>query len=179
MNPTTWRFHLRRGVVFQDGTPFNAEAVKFSFDRALSQKTPARGLSMAGPISGVNVVDDNTVDISTPKPYGPFLASVSEVFVFGIVSPAAVGKYGAEFGRHPVGTGPFAFNSWQPNSQIILKRNDTYWGEKPKIERLVFRLIPEASAQLIALGTGEISGIVSPDANILPRLRPRHGRDRL
>lgn len=171
INPTTWRFHLRHGVTFHDGTPFNAQAVKFTFDRALDAKTPARGLSMAGPVSGAAVVDDYTVDISTPKPYGPFLHSMTQVFVFGIVSPTAVKKYGDDFGRNPVGTGPFAFDSWQQNNQIVLKRNDGYWGGKPKIDRLVFRVIPEASAQLIALGTGEIDGIVSPDANVLPRLK--------
>jgi peptide/nickel transport system substrate-binding protein len=171
VSPTTWRFRLRRGVTFHDGTPFNAQAVKFTFDRVLNEKTPARGLSMAGPISGVKVVDDHTVEISTPKPYGPFLHSMSEVFVFGIVSPTAVEKHGAEFGRNPVGTGPFAFDSWQQNSHIVLRRHDNYWGEKPRIDRLVFRMIPEASAQLIALGVGETSGIVAPDANILPRLR--------
>jgi peptide/nickel transport system substrate-binding protein len=171
INPTTWRFHLRHGVTFHDGTPFNAQAVKFTFDRVLDKKTPARGLSMAGPISGAAVIDDYTIDISTPKPYGPFLHSMSQVFVFGIVSPTAVEKYGADFGRHPVGTGPFAFESWQQNSQLVLKRNDRYWGESVKIDHLVFRVIPEASAQLIALGTGEISGIVSPDSNLLPRLR--------
>lgn len=171
VDPTTWRFHLRRGVTFHDGTPFNAQAVKFTFDRVLDEQAPARGLSMAGPISGAKVIDDYTVEISTPKPYGPFLHSMSQVFNFGIVSPASVEKYGADVGRNPVGTGPFAFESWQQNNQIVLKRNESYWGEEPKIDRLVFRVIPEASAQLIALGTGEISGIVSPDSNILPRLR--------
>ena len=91
--------------------------------------------------------------------------------MFGIVSPAAVEKYGADFARNPVGTGPFSFKSWEQNKQIVLVRNDKYWGEKPKIDQLVFRVIPEASAQLIALGTGEVSGIVAPDGNILPRLR--------
>jgi peptide/nickel transport system substrate-binding protein len=171
VSPTTWRFKLRRGVTFHDGTPFNAQAVKFTFDRVLNEKTPARGLSMAGPISGAKVIDDYTVEISTTKPYGPFLHSMSEAFVFGIVSPAAVAKYGADFGRNPVGTGPFSFKSWEQNKQIVLTRNDKYWGDKPKIDQIVFRVIPEASAQLIALGTGEVSGIVSPDGNILPRLR--------
>ena len=57
-SPTTWHFKLRRGVTFHDGTPFNAQAVKFTFDRVLNEKTPARGLSMAGPISGAKVIDD-------------------------------------------------------------------------------------------------------------------------
>lgn len=170
-SPSTWRFHLRQGVMFHDGTPFNADAVKFTFDRALNEQTPARGLSMAGPFTGVEVIDDYTVDISTTDSYGPFLSALSEVFVFGIVSPTAVEKFGEDFGRNPVGTGPFKFTSWEQNAQIVLSRSDDYWGEAPQIDELVFRVIPESSSQLIALGTGEIDGIISPDANILPRLR--------
>jgi peptide/nickel transport system substrate-binding protein len=87
------------------------------------------------------------------------------------VSPAGVKKYGADFGRNPIGTGPFQFKSWQQNSQIVLSRFEKYWEQAPAIEQIVFRVIPEASAQLIALSTGEIDGIVSPDAEIIPRLR--------
>lgn len=170
INPKTWRFHLREDVQFHDGTPFNAQAVKFTFDRALNEENPARGLSMAGPISKVEVVDEHTVDISTTEPYGPFLQAISEVFVFGIVSPTAVEKHGDEYGRHPVGTGPFAFESWDKNSQIVLERNDNYWGDKAKIDRLVFRVIPEASSQVLAFGAQEIDGIMSPDPSLLPRL---------
>ena len=170
-NPKTWRYHLRKGVKFHDGTPFNAEAVKFTFDRALNKERPARGLSMAGPISDVKVVDEYTVDISTPKPYGPFHQAISEVFVFGIVSPSAVKKYGDDFGRNPVGTGPFAFSSWEKNSQIVLSRNEHYWGGKPHLDKLIFKVIPEASSQVLAFGANEIDGIMSPDASLVPRLK--------
>jgi peptide/nickel transport system substrate-binding protein len=170
-DPVTWRFHLRKDVKFQDGTAFDAQAVKFTFDRALSKTSPARGLSMAGPIAQATVVDDSTIDIATTKPFGPVLAALSEVFVFGIVSPAAVEKYGADFGHHPVGTGPFAFDSWQKNDQIVLRRNPDYWGQKAKIDRLVFKIIPEASSQAIAFGAGEIDGIMAPDANLIARLK--------
>ena len=171
IDPVTWRFHLRTGVKFQDGTDFNAQAVKFTFDRALSKTSPARGLSMAGPIARATVVDNDTVDITTTKPFGPVLAALSEVFVFGIVSPTAVEKYDADFGHHPVGTGPFAFDSWQKNDQIVLKRNPNYWGEKAKIDNLVFKIIPDANSQAIAFGAGEIDGIMAPDANLIARLK--------
>jgi peptide/nickel transport system substrate-binding protein len=171
ISPTTMRFHLRQGVKFHDGTPFNADAVKFTFDRALDKNSPARGLSVAGPISDVKVVDDYTVDISTSQPYGPMLKSVSLTMVFGIVSPTAVKKYGAEFGRNPVGTGPFSFASWQANSAITLNRNAEYWGGAPHIDKLVFKVIPEANSQVLAFGAGEIDGIASPDANLIARLK--------
>lgn len=169
--PSTWRFHLRKGVEFHDGTPFDAAAVKFTFDRALNPKAPARGLSMAGPISEATVVDPYTVDISTRHAFGPTLQSLSEVFVFGIVSPSAVQKYGEDFGHHPVGTGPFRFVSWTENSQIILQRNDRYWDQKPAITNLIFRVIPDPNSQVLAFKAKEIDGILSPDANAIAVLR--------
>jgi peptide/nickel transport system substrate-binding protein len=126
---------------------------------------------MAGPISDTKVVDDYTIDISTPKPYGPFLPAMSEVFVFGIVSPSAVKKYGDDYGHNPVGTGPFAFSSWEKNSQVVLVRNEDYWGGKPHLGKLVFKVIPEASSQVLAFGANEIDGIMSPEASLIPRLK--------
>ena len=83
--------------------------VKATFDRAINQ--PARWKSLFGPIEACEVVDDYTVDISTTVPYGPILASTAMVYC-GILSPAALEKYGQDYGRHPVGTGPFKFKEW-------------------------------------------------------------------
>ncbi len=100
MNPTKVRFKLRPGVKFHDGTPFNAAAVKFTFERAFKSTPPARWASLAGPIAGAEVVDDLTVDIVTKEPYGPILRTMSMLYV-SIVSPTAVQKLGDGFLRAP------------------------------------------------------------------------------
>ncbi|HHC30259.1 MAG TPA: ABC transporter substrate-binding protein, partial [Rhodobacterales bacterium] len=115
---TEYTFHLRSGVTFQDGTPFNAEAVKFNFDRMLDEAHPYHD---TGPfplsfffsaVEETTVVDDQTVKFKLNAPYAPFLSNLA--YPTGLmVSPTAVMAQGAEFGRHPVGTGPFKFAEWR------------------------------------------------------------------
>lgn len=167
----TWRFYLRKGVKFHDGTPFNAEAVKFTFDRALNPQKPARFANIVGPIESVKIVDEYTVDIKTKKPYAPILSSMTMVYVVGILSPTAVQKWGEDYGRHPVGTGPFKFEEWKTNEYISLVRNDEYWGEKPKLDRIIFKVIPEEGSRQLAYDTGEIDMLLRPAPAELPRLK--------
>jgi peptide/nickel transport system substrate-binding protein len=161
LSPTRIRFTLRRDVKFHDGTPFNAAAVKFTFDRAFDPKSPGRWASIAGPIKGAEVVDDYTVDIVTTESYAPLIYSVSMVYA-GIVSPTAVGRLGAEFSRRPVGTGLFKFEEWRTDDRISVTRNDDYWGTKAHLDRIVFRVIPEESARMIAVRTGEVDMVLMP-----------------
>jgi peptide/nickel transport system substrate-binding protein len=161
MSPTRIRFTLRRNVRFHDGTPFNAAAVKFTFDRAFDARSPGRWASIAGPVKGAEVVDDYTVDLVSSEPYAPLLFSAAMVYA-GIVSPTAVQRMGAEFSRRPVGTGLFKFEEWRTNDRISVTRNDDYWGEKAHLDRMVFRVIPEESARMIALRTGEVDMVLVP-----------------
>src|SRR2546430_15435516 len=154
MSPTKVRFKLRPGVKFHDGTPFNAEAVKFTFDRALNGKPPARWASLAGSLSGAEVVDNLTVDVVTKEPYGPILRTLA-MYCMGIVSPTAVQKMGADFSRAPVGTGPFKFVEGKTNTHVIIERNPDYWGDKALVDRVVFKVVPEEGARMIALQTGD------------------------
>jgi peptide/nickel transport system substrate-binding protein len=165
------RFYLRKGVTFHDGTPFNAAAVKFTLDRVLDPKTPARGRSWLGPVTGATVVDSSTVDVLTSSPFGPLLNHLTMVFVVGIVSPDAVKKWGDDFGRNPVGTGPFRFEEWKSNQSITLARNDRYWGPKAYLDRVVFRVIPEESARTIAYDRGDIDVLLRAAPVELERLR--------
>ncbi len=168
VSPERIRFYLRKGVKFHDGTPFNAAAVKHTFDRAISQ--PARWKALFGPLEGCEIVDDFTVDIVTQKPYGPTLASVAMVYS-GIISPAAVEKHGKDYGRNPVGTGPFKFKEWKTKDQITIVRNDDYWGEKAQLDEVVFKVIPEAGARMMAVRTGDIDMAMQPTPSELAAFR--------
>src|SRR6185295_14211051 len=158
-NPTKVRFKLRPNVKFHDGTPFNAAAVKFTFDRAFKSTPPARWASLAGPIAGAEVVDDLTVDIVTKEPYEPILRSMAMLYV-SFVSPTAVQKMGEGALRAPVGTGPFKFVEWKTNTQIVIERNADYWGEKALLDRVIFKVVPEEGARMIALQAVDRKAII-------------------
>jgi peptide/nickel transport system substrate-binding protein len=174
LSPTKVRFKLRPSVKFHDGTPFNAAAVKFTIDRAFNEKPGARWASLAGPFAGAEVVDDLTVDISTKEPYGPTLRSLAMAYV-GIVSPTAVKKHGENYGRNPVGTGPFKFVEWRTNTSITIEKNNDYWGDKALVDRVVFKVVPEEGARMISLRTGEADMVLIPSPADLPNLK-REGK---
>jgi len=168
VSDTTLRFYLRKGVTFHDGTPFTAEAVKFTFDRALFGEPRANWASLgADPITEIKVIDDYTVDIITGNPYGPILSTMAMVYT-GIVSPTAVEKYGDEYGRHPVGTGPFKFEEWRTRDHITLVANENYWRGRPALDKVIFRVIPEEGSRMLSLQTGEVDLVLNPSPAELP-----------
>jgi peptide/nickel transport system substrate-binding protein len=167
----TWTFKLRSGVKFHDGTPFDANAVKFTIERILDPKTGAQRRSVFTVIKSVEAVDPLTVKMvtTTPFPDLPFLMMDRTGF---IVSPTAVQKLGnAEFGLHPVGTGPFKFAEWIPNDHITLDANADYWGGKPKSARVNYRIIPETAARTAALRAGEADIVMNVSPNDLEALK--------
>jgi peptide/nickel transport system substrate-binding protein len=168
----TWTFKLRKGVKFHDGTPFDAQAVYDSFARIIDKDHPFYGygkwkyLSLSlGQVSEIRIIDDYTVALVTKKPYAPLLNNLA-LWLCPIVSPAAMAKYKDQIGLNPVGTGPFKFVKWVKDDQIILERNDEYWGEKAKVDKIVLKSIPEPSARLMALqsGTVDIADDLDPDS---------------
>jgi len=164
----TYTFHLRQGVRFHDGTPFDADAVKINFDR---QRKPLEGQqfefwqSFFEPVvDEVTVVDPQTVRISLRENDATFLSNLA-MFSMGIVSPAALAKYGADVARHPVGTGPFRFVKWDPNQKIVLAANEDYWDGRPYLDKLIFKPVPENAVRLLELEVGAIHGMngLNPD----------------
>ncbi|MEJ2293065.1 MAG: ABC transporter substrate-binding protein [Deinococcales bacterium] len=154
---TQWTFHLREGVTFHDGTPFNAEAVKFNFDR----------WNHGYLLEKVEALDDTTVRFDLTSPVGFFPALVASSY-FGIQSPAAVKAAGVDYGTPgvgAVGTGPFKFQEWVQGDHVTVVRNDAYWGDKAKVERIVFRGIESPATRLAELeaGTLDIAVNLSPD----------------
>ena len=122
----TVTFKLRQGVKFQDGTPFNAEAVKANFDRMQDPKFPSVRRSEIRPIDKVVAVDPATVQIVLERPYSPLLYVLTDRAGM-MVSPAAAQQEGVNFAQHPVGTGPLAFGERVPQDHITLERNPSYW----------------------------------------------------
>ena len=150
-----WTFKLRQGVKFHDGTPFNAQAVKYTFDRYLNNTEKVRRAGDWQPyVDGVQVIDDSTIQFRTKGVDAFFLTRLAgEV---GIVSPTAHAQLGKDFLKNPVGTGPFKFKEWVPGVSISVVRNDDYFGDKAYLDQVTMRPIPEATTRALALETGEV-----------------------
>lgn len=187
-----WTFHLRDGVTFHDGEPFNAEAVCFNFERWYNftgvLQSPAVsyywGTVMGGfktnedpnmvqsLYTGCEATDEQTAVITLSKPSSAFISALA-MPAFTIASPKALTDYQADavsgtgeapsfdgtFGyEHPVGTGPFQFESWERGSQVTLTRYDDYWEEPAKVDELIFTVIPDGPARRQALEAGDVDG---------------------
>ncbi|MGG1659861.1 glutathione ABC transporter substrate-binding protein [Brevibacillus sp. NRS-1366] len=154
IDEVTWEFKLRQGVFFHDGTPFRADAVKKTFDRVLDPQVASTRASMFDKIKEVKIVDDSTVQIRLRSPFAPLL-SILASHEGSILSPKAIAQYGKELSKHPVGTGPFTFQSWTPAQEIVLKKNQKYWGRPPKVDQVVFRIIPDDNERIAMVESGE------------------------
>jgi peptide/nickel transport system substrate-binding protein len=167
-----YTFKLRRGILFQDGSPFDANAVKFTFDRVLNKEHEAYKwgkwsfvLGNTAMIDSVAVVDPLTVRFTLKYPHAPFLVRLADVSTT-IVSPKAVMAMKEGFANTPVGTGQYRFESWDRGNRIVLRRNEQYWSAKGRPDRLIYRFIIEARARVTELLTGNVDLIVAvqPDA---------------
>jgi peptide/nickel transport system substrate-binding protein len=165
-------FQLQRGVKFHDGTDFTADVVKWNVERILDPQAKSPQRSQLEPaVAAVTVVDPATVAFELKKPFAPLLAALAERPGF-IVSPAAVKQAGADFGRRPVGTGPFRFVEWVADSQMTLERFPDYWDKgKPHLDKVVFRIVPDPTVRLTMVRTGEVDITTDVDAKDVPALQ--------
>lgn len=169
-----YTFHLRQGVKFQDGTDFNADAVKYNIERQLPPRVTS-DMSYAefvfGAVKSVEAVDTNTVKITLKSPCTPFLSNLAMSLGAPMVSPTALKKYNNNVDEHPCGTGPFSFVSWTKGQDVVLKRNDNYWGDKAKMQNLIFKFISDNSARVVALNNGEADIIDGIDATVVNQIK--------
>lgn len=165
----TYVFKLRKGVKFHDGTDFNADAVKWNIERALTDKN-SRRKSEIDSIQSVDIVDPYTVKFNLKAPFAPLLANLVDRAGM-MVSPKAAQAGGEDFTRKPVGggTGPFKFGEWVKDDHITLERNPDYWKKDssgtqlPYIDKLTYRPIPDETVALTNLKTGDLdAGFVVP-----------------
>jgi peptide/nickel transport system substrate-binding protein len=179
----TYTFHLRTGITFHDGSKFNAAEYIRTLDRQLKKDDP-NTIYKTGPVEGYedftfgsvasySAVDENTVQFKLKEPSAAFLNSLAMVWN-GVVSYEAAAKYGKDFRNHPVGTGPFIFREWKSRDQIVLDANPNYWKGKPKLDRIVFKVYPDAQAALLALKRGETQIMGDVATQVIPALREDH-----
>ena len=185
-NGTEWTFTLREGVKFHDGSDFNAEAVKFNFERWWNPESPygyrdaGKGYEIWGDLFGgyqgdpdsllkdIVVEDEYKIKFILKQPFAAFPAALASGY-FGIASPTAIKSSGANYGTPAslaVGTGPYIFKEWRTGDRILLEKNPNYWKpDLPKQDQLVFRFISDPAARLAELRAGSIDFTVdlAPD----------------
>ena len=159
----TVTFKLRQGVKFHDGTPLNADAVVYNFERMLDPKFPSARRSELGPIQKVSALDPYTVQITLERSYSPLLYVLTDRAGM-MVSPAAAQKEGINFALHPVGTGPFSFVEKIPQDHVMLQRNPEYWAKgQPYLDRIIYRPFADDNARVANVKSGDLDII-----NIVP-----------
>lgn len=155
VDPLTWELKLVENATFQNGEPFNADAVKFSFDRMKQEDLASYNqIYRRTSLKEVNVIDEYTVQMVTEKPAPEFLYWLSESF---IVPPKYYSENDAQFlAENPVGSGPYKIVEWVKDDHINFVANEDHWKGAPAIKEVVFRVIPESSSRLNELITGNV-----------------------
>jgi peptide/nickel transport system substrate-binding protein len=166
-NGLHYTFQLRKGVSFQDGTPFNAAAVTYNIERILNPKTASQyAISLLGSVTDAVVAGPYTVRLDLKTPDADLMEGLSEAFL-GIESPTAIKKYGSNAGEHPVGTGPFSFVSETAGQQVVLAANAKYdsppsgasHSGAPYLSKLTFEVVPDNTARVGGLQSGQLDAI--------------------
>jgi ABC-type transport system substrate-binding protein len=147
--------HLRQGIQFSDGTPFNAEAVKTNLDWILETEPAPVFAFLINRIEEVTVVDEYTVQLNLGSDFAPLAAHLSHGAI-AMISPSALEQGDEWMTNNAIGTGPYLLESWQPGDQVTLTRNPDYWGDQPAIDNVVFRVAVEDGARIVEVEAGTV-----------------------
>jgi len=148
-DPLTYVFHLHQGVTFHDGRPLTSRDVKWTFDSLLQGKIRSTKATAYRPVDHVDAPDDATVVFHLKEPFATLLWNISDG-AMGIVPYGS----GEELSRHPIGSGPFRFVSAEPDKEVVIERNDGYWGERAKLQRVRFAVTPDVNTRALELRKG-------------------------
>ncbi len=177
-----WLLHLREGVTFHDGEPFNAEAVKYNLDRFMATgdfegEEAAVFAFLLGEINEVEVVDEYIVKLHLEQEFAPIASHLSHSFI-GMHSPASLEALGeGENVEAPVGTGPFKYAGWERGERVTMEKNEDYWGNIPELDTVTFEFVEEDSSRVIMLETGEVHAIMAVPPAEIDRLEAEEGID--
>lgn len=162
----TYTFHLHEGITFTDGEPLDAAAVVANYEAAIDPANNWRRRRMFietidentenTRVDSCTALDDYTVEFHLPTPYAPFMNSVTQ---FYLISPAALADSSWDYSKQSAGSGPYVLEEYAQGDHVSIVRNEDYWGEAPSIDRIDFRVVPEAGSRIAALQTGEATAI--------------------
>ncbi len=163
--------HLRRGVVFHDGAPFNAQAVKVNLERF---RRATFAFLLFPRVQTIDVVDEYTVRLNLDMPFAPIIAHLTHNFV-AMISPKQLAALEGRDIIEPVGTGPFKFDTWVRGDYVRIVRNPDYWGDKPYLDSVVFKVVPSDATRLVLLETGQIHAMMRVPPLDAPRVAATAG----
>jgi len=171
----SWTFTLRAGVSFTDGAPFDAAAVKATFDRLMDPKSvcPTCG-ALAKSVKSVDVIDPGHVKLTLGAPLASdVVLGLLSTAPYGFVSPKSIRAGTPDYGKQekPVGTGPYVLEQRVAGDHVTLRRNDDYWGRRPIYTRQVFQVVPDQATREALVRSGQTQVIVLPPISDLPSLR--------
>lgn len=162
---TEWIFKLRQGVKFHDGTPFTAQDVADHFNRILDPQNKSRARAFITPIKSVEVVEDHTVKFNLAHPWQALLATLAGRNFPGLIESSQQVKADKQL-RHPMGTGPYIFDSWAGGDRLVVKRNPDYWDKaKTYLDEIVFRILPDPQTRYQSIKSGDIDVIWTDRGN--------------
>lgn len=170
-----YTFHLRPAT-FHDGTPVTAAAVKLNYDRQIDEKNPYhfQGITYTEivftDVGKIEALNDRTLQITQKRPSVTLLSDLA-LFAEGIVSPAALQKYGKDYAMHPMGSGPYKFERWTKGVQFVQTAYDRYWGGRPSIDRVIWKTVADNTVRLEQLRTGELDVSTELDFKDVASLR--------
>jgi peptide/nickel transport system substrate-binding protein len=164
----TWTIKLKKGIKFIDGASLNAQTLKRQLELVQDPKVRMPLRFLFASVKNLTVVDDYTVQYHLRAPFAPFAGLLS---AFAVPSQKALTPYDStKLNQHPVGAGPFKLAEWVRGERMVLVRNDGYWGKKPTVEKIVFRIIPETATRVAMLRAGQLDLIYSPTPADIPSL---------
>ena len=173
-DPQTLVLTLQEGVTFQDGTPFDAEAVKASLERAMDAEISKVATDL-GMIESIDATSPTEVTIHLNRPDASLVLILADRAGM-IVSPTAVQEEGADFAAHPVGTGPYSFDSYTPNDQLVVKKNDDYWRDgKPYLDQITFKYFTDQQTANNALQSDQADIVLNADLADISTLEKMSG----
>ncbi len=171
LDPNTWEFKLRRNVKFHDGSPFTADDVLFSFERAPNVENSPSSFGIYVKGKTVTKVDDHTIHIKTAEPYPLMPNDLSTLYIISKKNATGAKTPDYNSGKAAVGTGPYRFVEYTPGNRIVMQRFDQYWGPKPLWQRVTFRPIKSDPSRVAALLAGDVDFIEEVPATDMERLK--------